>query len=145
MTKAVAKPRAVGAEERILAEHRTIREFLQQIENSSGLVELLGLLKDLRAVLELHFMSEEAPDGFFDSIREMSSRQLATLDRLEKEHGALLAEVDGVSERARACLAGAVAAILTEARALARRLRAHETAEETVLIDTMYTDLGQGD
>jgi hypothetical protein len=145
MTEAVAKPRAVGAEERILAEHRTIREFLQQIDNSSGLVELLGLLKDLRAVLELHFMSEEAPDGFFDSIREMSSRQLATLDRLEKEHGPLLAEVDGVSERARACLAGAVAAILMEARALARRLRAHETAEETVLIDTMYMDLGQGD
>lgn len=145
MAKAVAKPRAADAEERILAEHRTIREFLQQIEKSGGLVELLNLLKDLRAVLELHFMSEEAPQGFFDSIREMSSRQLATLDRLEKEHGALLAEVDGVSERARACLAGAVAAILTEARALARRLRAHEAAEETVLIDTMYTDLGQGD
>ena len=145
MTKAVAKPRAAGAEERILAEHRTIREFLHQIENSGGLVELLDLLKDLRAVLVLHFMSEEAPHGFFDSIREMSSRQLATLDRLEKEHGALLAEVDGLSERARACLAGVVAAILTEARALARRLRAHETAEETVLIDTMYTDLGQGD
>jgi iron-sulfur cluster repair protein YtfE (RIC family) len=145
MAKAVTKPRAGGAEKRILAEHRTIREVLQQIENSKGLVELLELLKNLRAVLERHFMSEEAPQGFFDSIREMSSRQLAMLDRLEKEHGALLAEVDGVSERARACLTGAVAAILTEARALVRRLRVHETAEETMLIDTMYTDLGQGD
>lgn len=145
MTEAGGKPRAADAEERVLAEHRKIRESLERIENSHGLVDLLNLLKEFRALLELHFMTEEAPEGFFDAVREMSSRQLATLAQLEKEHGTLLADVDGVSERARACLAGPVAAILTEARALAQRLRAHETAEEAMLLDTMYTDLGQGD
>jgi len=145
MTEADGKSRVAGAEEQISAEHRKIREFVHQIENCRDLVDLPGVLKEFRTFLELHFMSEEAPEGFFDTIRQISSRQLAAVDQLEKEHGALLAEVDGVSDRARACLAGPVAAVLAEARALARRLRSHEAAEDTLLLDTLYTDLGQGE
>ncbi len=145
MTEVGGKHQVTGAEEQVLAEHRKIREFVHQIENCRDLVDLPGLLKEFRTFLELHFMTEEAPEGFFDTIRQMSSRQLAAVDQLAKEHGALLADVDGVSERARACLAAPVAAVLAEARALARRLRIHEAAEDTLLLDTLYTDLGQGD
>jgi hypothetical protein len=145
MTEAAGKPQVTGAEEQVLAEHRKVREFVHQIENCRDLVDLPGLLREFRMFLELHFMTEEAPEGFFDTIRQMSTRQLAAVDQLAKEHGALLADVDGVSERAGACLAGPVAAVMTEARALARRLRLHEAAEDTLLLDALYTDLGQGD
>ena len=144
MTDAGSKPSAPGVEEQILTEHQKIRELVERIENSRSLVELLDLLKEFHTVLELHFMSEEAPDGFFDSMRTTGSRPLTKVDQLEKEHWALLATVDRVSEEARVCLAGPVAAVLTEARALARRIRTHEAAENALLLDTMYTDLGQG-
>jgi iron-sulfur cluster repair protein YtfE (RIC family) len=144
MTEAGGKAPATGVEEQILAEHRKIRELGQRIENSRSLVELLELLKEFRALLELHFMSEEAPEGFFDAMRNTASRPLTKVDQLEKEHWALLAGLDRVSEGARVCLAGPVAAVLTEARALARRIRTHEAAENALLLDTVYTDLGQG-
>ena len=144
MTDAGGKPQATGVEEQILAEHRKIRELVQRIENSRSPVELVELLQEFRALLELHFMSEEAPEGFFDAMRNTASRPLTKVDQLEKEHWALLAELDRVSEGARVCLAGPVAAVLTEARALARRIRTHEAAENALLLDTVYTDLGQG-
>jgi iron-sulfur cluster repair protein YtfE (RIC family) len=144
MTDAGDKAPATGLEEQILAEHRTIRELGQRIENSRSLVELLELLKEFRALLELHFMNEEAPEGFFDAMRNTGSRPLTKVDQLEKEHWALLADLDRVSESARVCLAGPVAAVLTEARALTRRVRTHEAAENALLLDTVYTDLGQG-
>jgi iron-sulfur cluster repair protein YtfE (RIC family) len=144
MTDAGSKSPVTSIEEQILAEHRKIRELGQRIEHSRSLVELLELLSEFRSLLELHFMSEEAPDGFFDTMRNTGSRPLTKVDQLEKEHWALLAQLDRVSEGARVCLAGPVAAVLTEARALARRVRTHEAAENTLLLDTMYTDLGQG-
>ena len=144
MSDAAGRLPATGVEERILAEHRKIRELVQGIEGSRNLAELLDLLQEFRTVLELHFMTEEAPDGFFDSLRNTGSRPLTKVDQLEKEHWALLAQLDRVSEGTRACLTGPVAAVLTEARALARRIRAHEAAENALLLDTVYTDLGQG-
>lgn len=144
MTHAGSKPPATGVEEQILAEHRKIRELGQRIDHSRSLVDLLELLKEFRALLELHFVSEEAPEGFFDAMRDTASRPLTKVDQLEKEHWALLAELDRVSGGARACLAGPVAAVLTEARALVRRIRTHEAAEDALLVDTLYTDLGQG-
>ena len=145
MTDAGGKPQASNFREQILTEHRRVREFREQIENSRDLGDLLGLLREFRVFLELHFMSEEAPDGFYDAIRHMSPRQLAKVDQLEKEHWAFLIDIDRLSENARACLAGPVALVLTEARTLARRLCTHETAEDTLLLDTIYTDLGQGE
>jgi iron-sulfur cluster repair protein YtfE (RIC family) len=144
MTDAGSTPPATGVEDQILAEHRKIRELGHRIENSRNLVELLDLLKEFHTFLELHFMSEEAPDGFFDAMRNTASRPLTKVDQLEKEHWALLAQLDRVSEGARACLAGPVATVLAEARALARRVRTHEAAENALLLDTVYTDLGQG-
>jgi iron-sulfur cluster repair protein YtfE (RIC family) len=144
MTDAGGNPPATGVEEQILAEHRKIRDLVQRIENSRSLVELLELLQEFRSLLELHFMSEEAPDGFFDAMRNTASRPFTKVAQLEKEHWALLAQLDRVSEGARVCLAGPMAAVLTEARALTHRIRAHEAAEDALLLDTVYTDLGQG-
>lgn len=145
MNEAGGRDAATGVEAQILAEHKEIHALGQHIENSRDVVEVLRLLQDFRTLLVGHFATEEARDGFFDVIRGMTPRQLAKVDHLEKEHSALLAEVDRVGESARACMAGPVAAVLAEARALVRRLRNHEAAEDSLLLDTFYDDLGQGD
>jgi hypothetical protein len=145
MSEPGSRDPVTGVEPHILTEHREIRALGEHIENSQDLVEVLGLLQDFRTLLVGHFASEEARDGFFDVIRAMTPRQLAKVGHLEKEHSALLAEVDRVGESARACLEGPVAAVLAGARALVHRLRTHEAAEDALLLDTVYDDLGQGD
>ncbi len=140
-----AMPPVSGIDPQILAEHRRIRDLTRQLKETSELRVLLTRLAEFRAVLVAHFLGEEATDGLYDTIRSMSPRLLGRVDQLEKEHQAILVAVDALAERARACLAGPVADVLGEARALARRVSNHETAEDNVLLDTVYTDLGQGD
>ena len=145
MARASGKPPVTGADEQLLVEHRRIRDLTRRIENSRDLPELLRRLQEFRSLLVPHFLGEEAPDGFYDTIRRMSPRQLARVDQLEKEHPAFLAEIDRVAERARACLAGPVAAVLAEARTLVHRMSEHEACEDDLLIETIYVDLGHGD
>lgn len=129
----------------VLAEHRRLRELTHDLEEIADLPQLLRRLGEFRAVLVTHFLQEEAAGGLYDTVRAMAPRQIGRLDQLQREHAQLLAQVDGVSSAARACLEGPVAQVLERARALARRVRAHEAAEDDVLLDTLYTDLGQGD
>lgn len=145
MAKPTSKPPVIPAEDQLLADHRRIRDLLRLMEGSRDLAELLRLLHELRGFLPAHFRGEEAPDGFYDILRRMSPRQLARVDELQREHPAFLAQIDGLADQARACLAGPVAAVLAEARALVRRVKDHETREDELLLDTIYTDLGHGD
>lgn len=138
-------PPTAGVEPQILAEHRRIRDLTRQIENTGELRELLIRLAEFRSVLVAHFFSEEAEAGFYDTIRSMTPRQPGRVAQLEKEHQALLADLDALAAGARACLAGPVAEVLGGARALTCRLRDHEAAEDDILLDAVYTDLGQGD
>jgi hypothetical protein len=145
MADASGNPPATGTGQELLVEHRQIRGLTDQIEVCRDLPELLRHLGTLHAWLVPHFLAEEGADGFYELIRRLSPRQLGRVDDLQREHGALLAAIDAVAERTRACLAGPVAAVLEEARALARRVRAHEAGEDDLLLETMYTDLGHGD
>ena len=139
-------PSVVGIDAQILAEHRRIHDLTRQLENNTGeLRELLTRLAELRSALVAHFLGEEAAGGFYDTIRSMAPSQLGRVDQLEKEHAAFLADIDALAARTRACLAGPVAEVLGEACALARRLSNHEAAEDEVLLDTLYVDLGHGD
>ncbi len=138
-------PPVVGMDAQLLAEHRRIRELGRHIENTGELRELLTRLAAFRSALVAHFLSEEAADGFYDTVRSMVPRQIGRVDQLEREHPAFLGDIDALAARAHACLAGPVAEVLGDARALARRLRNHEAAEDEILFDTLYGDLGQGD
>lgn len=132
-------------DERWLAEHRRIREFTQQFESALELRELLAILGKARPDLAAHFLGEEADEGFYARVRAMAPNQTERVDRLERQHQAFLSEIDGLAARAQACLAGPMAEILNDARSLAQRLREHEVAEDNVVADTLYGDLGQGD
>ncbi len=129
----------------ILEEHRRIREMAERIEASRDLHQLLDGLTEFRALLEQHFLTEEAPDGFYDSVRMAAPRNLMKIDKLKAEHETFLANLDRVRHRIRACLDGPLAEIFRDAGALAQALRDHEGREDALLIDIIYTDLGQGD
>jgi hypothetical protein len=145
MAEASDRPPVASADEQLLVEHRRLRDLTRQIESSRDLPELLQRLEELRARLGPHFLEEEEADGFYDTIRRIGPRQLALVDDLQREHLVFLAAVAALAEEARACLAGPVAAVLAGARVLARRVREHEASENTLLLDTMYVDLGHGD
>lgn len=136
---------APSMNERWLAEHRRIREFTHQFERALELRELLAILGEARPDLVAHFRGEEADEGFFARVRSMAPNESQRVDRLERQHQAFLSDLDGLAARAQACLAGPMAEILADARSLAQRLREHEAAEDTVVADTLYGDLGQGD
>jgi len=131
-----------GVDEQILAEHNRIHELNDQLQATATMPELLACIAELRAFLVRHFAVEEEPGGFFDTVRELEPGHHAKIDALQKEHAALLAGLDALAARCSACL-GTIAAVQGDARALGHRLAVHEAAEDHVLIDTMYTDLGQ--
>lgn len=138
------RPSPVAAAEQLLAEHRRVQEAIASLRRAEDLRELARQARELRTLLVGHFLAEEVPGSFYDWVRTAATRHLERLSRLLAEHEALLAELDALAARAEACLAGPVAAVLTEARRFADRLERHERAEDEVLVDTLYTDLGQG-
>ena len=134
-----------GANAQALEDHRKIRELTGRLAQAPSLLELLRRLQELRALMAPHFREEEAPGGFFEIVSTQASRHLGAVRQLEQEHAALLSEIDGVAERARACLMGPVAEILKQAKALVRRIESHESRENELLIDALYVDVGGGD
>jgi len=129
--------------EQTLAQHREIHALADRVRTAADLDELLSQLQKFRSAILAHFNEEESPDGFFEVVRARAGRHLATIRRFEAEHQAFLHDLDGLAERARACLAGPVAEILRDAGTLALRLRDHEVRENEVLLDALYVDLGE--
>jgi len=138
------RPLAPGIDEQILAEHNRIHELNDELQSSIDVRDLLACIAELRAFLVRHFAVEEEAGGFFDTVRDSAPRYHAKIEQLQREHAMLLQDLDALAARCSACL-GAVAAVHGDARALSIRLSAHEHAEDSVLIDTMYTDIGEED
>ncbi|HET8576613.1 MAG TPA: hypothetical protein VFO18_05915 [Methylomirabilota bacterium] len=131
--------------EQMLAADRRIAAMAHSLRGVQGLGHLARSLRHLRFTLEVHFASEETPDGFFDMIRDRAGLYVAQVEQLRQEHVALLREVDALLDEIRACLAGPLAAIRAQASALADRIERHEARESDLLGDAMSTDGGAGD
>lgn len=131
--------------EQVLDDHRRIRDATRHMETARDLADLFGHLREFRALLESHFMSEEAAGGLYDNMRALGAEDPGKIEQLRQEHGELLGEIDGLSRRVQACLDGPVAEVLRKAGELARRLRHHETRENALLMDAAYTDLGHSE
>jgi hypothetical protein len=130
--------------EGVVSDHRRIREVTTLLLATSDLGGLLKLLAELRGLLERHFVAEEAPDGFYDTMRLAAPRNTGKIDRLKREHSALMTDLERLMAKAKLCLEGK-GEVLREASDLTRRLRDHECQEDNLLVDTVYSDLGQGD
>ena len=130
--------------EGILEDHRRIREVTTLIVGTTDLGGLLKLLAELRRLLERHFVSEAAPEGFYDTMRLATPENIGKIDRLKREHPALMTDLERLMAKAKLCLEGK-GEVLREASNLTSRLRDHESRENSLLVDTIYSDLGQGD
>jgi hypothetical protein len=134
--------------DQVIEEHGQILALARRIERASDLVDLLRGLQEFRSVLEGHFLAEEAPDGFYERVREITRRHLDLVAALEREHRTFLDEIDGITRRARERMGEApgraAAELFRQAVELTRRVQEHERREIEVLMEEMYTDLGQG-
>ncbi|HEX9734305.1 MAG TPA: hypothetical protein VGG06_20225 [Thermoanaerobaculia bacterium] len=130
--------------EQIADEHRALGESLARLEKTTDLHLLMPRLEKLRSQLEHHFAGEEASGGLRETVRAKTPFLLAALDRIFEEHRRFLGDLDELTEKTRACLAGPVAEILTSISALTRLLRDHEVREAELLSDVYYTDYGEG-
>jgi hypothetical protein len=139
MSNQRSRPEAVGLDEQILAEHQRVRALNHQLQASTDVAGLLTCLTELRSLLVQHFKLEEEPSGFFDTVRAQAPQHRAKVNHLQAEHAGLLRDLDALAARA-----SRFAELLDDARNLGARLSSHEAAEDEVLMDTTFTDLGQG-
>ena len=130
---------ATGLDEQILAEHQRVRALNHQLQTGTDLAGLVSCLGELRSLLVQHFKLEEEPGGFFDTVRAQSPQHRAKMDHLQAEHVGLLRDLDALAARA-----SRFTELLDDARNLGARLSSHEAAEDEVLMDATFTDLGQG-
>lgn len=129
----------------IVAEHRQIRDLVSRLETTGELEALLPRLAELRGLLVSHFAREEAPGGLHQVVDGSAPRLAGAVQVLCHEHRELLARVDDLAERARACLDGPVAEVRGAVADLCRGLHAHEAAETELLAGALYEDVGGGD
>ena len=144
MSDVTGKP-ATDAVDTVVEEHRTIRGAVRLVETAPDLVTLIQRLHRLRELLVPHFVNEEAPGGFFDTIREHAARHIGWVAGLGRDHAAFLEHIEQLERQAHAVLAGPVAETLRAAGDFAQRIRAHEAAENEMLIDGLYVDIGEDD
>lgn len=139
------RPRISDLElQRFFMEERRVVDLVRSLRHTHGVGEVARVLTDLRAALELRFVTEEAPDGFFDMIGERGAGHFLRGQQCRREHVALIRDVDRALDRVRACLAGPIAEIVQEARTLADHIEQHEKRERDLLVDAMSTDAGTG-
>jgi hypothetical protein len=142
---AEAADRIAHVKDQVLDEHRRVRDITKRMGDARDLRDLLERLREARGLVVTHFSSEEAPGGFYDLLRGAAPSYLGRIDQMQREHQAMLGDLDRLLERAQACLDGPIAEIFQDVADLARRLQRHEARENEVLLDSMYTDLGQGE
>ena len=128
----------------IAEQHHELRQALALIDETGDLTRLVPLLRDLRTNLAAHFADEEREDGLAQAVGPTAPHHLRRLEALLAEHAQLLASLDDLIDRGDSVLNGSVKQIVSDARALTRRLARHEAAETALLTDAVYADIGGG-
>lgn len=144
-TKTEPHDEAAVARREIAEEHLQIRAVVGDLETTSDLETLVQRLDELRGLLVSHFAREEAPDGLHRVVDRAAPRMAASVQALFDEHRELLERLDGLAERARACLEGPMAEVRRSAADLCRQLHDHEAVESDLLAGALYDDIGGGD
>jgi len=130
------------AQGQIAEDHHDLRRALGRLRQTSELRLLIPQLTRLRTELQEHFELEEGEEGLAQAIGESAPHHLNRLTKLFDEHVTMLAAVDGIIERAEACLEGPVAEVLRDVIGLCSQLEEHEANETQLLTEAVFTDLG---
>ena len=114
----------------ILADHRALAHLLRALDHPPD-HRVHPLLRELVDVLARHFARETGDDGLFEIIAAHDPSAAPRLRQLERQHAAILSQVEEARARARDCVD--VQVRIGIGRFLAA-LRVHEREEAGLLI-----------
>lgn len=153
--RATTESAASRLAEQTLEEHGGCMRLVADVEScldrrpddvQGWLGDLRDALSRLRDAMREHMKDEEA-GAIFRALPQRHPRLAAPLSRLESEHPALLTNIGDVLDRARA-LERPELFELRELNARAQlfvaRLRRHEAAENEIVLEAYWDDLGGG-
>ena len=119
--------------ERVLDEHAEIRDVVAQIDASSDLGILSGLLQRLRDLLQGHFAQEEADPELLALLGSGAEAIGGDPDRLASEHRELLNVLGELVVRVEAGEPGSAPSLGQQVAAFLRRLGEHDVRETRLL------------
>ena len=137
--------RSVTARERIALEHHRLSAQLDSIELISDPARYPAALERLRELLAEHFAGEEASDGLHEAIGGGTPHLLPAVQHLFDEHREFVADLDGLTGRARELVEGPLADLRAGVAGLIARLRDHEARENDLFGESVYTDVAGQD
>ncbi|MBK8975604.1 MAG: hemerythrin domain-containing protein [Planctomycetes bacterium] len=129
----------------VLEEHELLREVIQRLRAAGSREDLTACLDEFRTFAAKHFALEEAPGGFYETVRTQAPRHQAVLLDLEDEHVELLRDTAELLAKLRSCTDAELTTVVGGVRSLTERLLNHEGRENEILLESMNTDLGAGD
>lgn len=78
---------ALARSEKVIEQdHVEIRQMLETLRTSTDMAELTTVLGELTAALSLHFLKEEQPQGFFESLMDCVPERHGEVSALQREH-----------------------------------------------------------
>ena len=127
--------------QQVVNEHERIEAQMRRVAAATSLADLLGLLEDLASSLLVHFEGEERPGGVIEAMRVAYPNANVHLQRLLDEHGKMRAELAVLVARVQQALDWERNLRTTTSDFLAH-IHDHESRENDLLVDLVYTDLG---
>lgn len=131
-----------GGHEDVVAEHNEIKNLLAELD-SDDLETVRGAIMRMNPLLRHHFAREERAGGLFDHVLDTAPRYSDTVAHLKAEHIAMLGLLDELTSEVEGATDADV--LRGHAHKLVEQLRQHEATETSLLVDALYTDLGEGD
>ena len=121
-------------------ERETMRKLVDGIQDNTDPSVLRTSVQEFRAALVGQFSLEEAEDGLFEAIEEAAPHFAANVARRKAEHRKFVAELDELLVRfpdtsSRAEFRRSIADLV-------QRVQQHDNKENTLLLDSVETDIG---
>lgn len=121
-------------------EHQRIIKQMDRLRANVGMSEMLPLLDELRTLLIVHFAREQLPDGFYDALGALAESRRDELQVLIGEHGAILANLNGMLSEAKESEGIDESDLLERVSKLLEQLSEHERKEHHFAVDVLGTE-----
>lgn len=136
---------AAEAKKQILDDHRQIGEWMAKVADSGDPANMTSCLQHLLPLLLRHFQEEENEiDGLHLGIQKRTPQQQHALLALKEEHKQLIDRVQLLLAIVQETATGGPKLQLL-GKQLQERLAAHEAKETELFLDSIWTDIGEGD
>ena len=139
------QPDPAESRRQILAEHQEIQALAQKLAAVRGAAEMTACLRKLATVLTGHFRQEEdGADSLHEGIRTRTPEQQNALRGLKEEHQQILDRLQLLLSTVQESR-GAAPKLQMLGKQFQERLAEHEANETRIFLDSIWSDLGEGD